>query len=992
MNKKLVLLGAAMLMTAGVASAQKRVTGRVLDSDGQPLIGATVRVDGVKKVTMTDENGNFTLTNVPASAKTIQVSYIGFKAQNVSIASNMKVVMKDNNILDEAVVIGYGSAKKLGTVVGSVAKIGGEKIGKVPSSNIADAMQGQVAGLQVLSNTGDAGAINTSSMTIRGTGSLDASNEPLVVVDGTPVSSSVMGLMNASDIESVTTLKDASATSIYGSRAANGVIYIVTKKGRKGMDRAEVTIGQKIGWSQLARRIGNPMNATEMLEFSLENGVLSGEQYARYKAHGANTNWQDYFFRNDAPMYETNFSIRGGSEKSSYFVSGSYLKNKGVDEISQMKRYNLRANLDTKINEWMKFGINQNIVYTDRMSNGFTSEEARNGFSFSTSAITIPAYCDPYDPELRKKGQILFYGSPLPYDSKWLLNTQPGTVNDIIYNGSAYVQLNPIKGLTLKSQLGVYATNSNSKQNTTTEFPGYNGIASTYRSDSRSAQWTITNTAEYRFNIGKDHEITLLAGQEGIKYTTNGFRAQAQGSTDDRLMLFGNMTQSTINDLGESASEYQFLSFFGRADYSLKNKYFANFTVRNDQSSRFGKNNRSAMFYSGGLMWDMKSENFLKDVYWLDDLDLRVSVGSTGNAGIGNYSSLGLVGSTQYNGDMGWYLQQPSNTELGWEKQIQTNVGFSAAIFNRFNLEFNVYHRKTKDMLMTVPLPHTTGFGAQKINVGELSNRGVEITGSYDIIKRKDLVINVRANYAYNVNKIDKLFYGLDEWPMEDYLLCYKVGESLNFYMPIYAGVDQETGEPMWYKKGHKGEPGHVFNPETMTKDASSINKLSQDTGKKMDPPHTGGFGITARWKGLTLSTDFSFVLGKYMVNNAYFFTTSKKNIEGGSNADRDMLGMWKKPGDQAMLPAFQYESQFDTHLLENASFLRLKNLTLAYDLPSKWMEATHFMKGARLSFTGRNLFTVTKYKGSDPEIGTNISTFNFPATRQFVLGVEVSF
>ena len=989
MNKKLVLLGAAMLMTAGVASAQKRVTGRVLDSDGQPLIGATVRVDGVKKVTMTDENGNFTLTDVPASAKTIQVSYIGYQAQNVSIASNMKVVMKDNNILDEAVVIGYGSARKLGTVVGSVSKINGETIGEIPNANIADAMQGQVAGLQVYSNSGDAGQINATSMNIRGIGSLEASNEPLVVVDGTPVGSSVMGLMNANDIESITTLKDASATSIYGSRAANGVIYIVTKKGRKGMEKAEVTIGQKVGWSQLARRIGNPMNATEYLDFTLENGLITGEQYAEYKAHGANTNWQDYYFRNDAPMYETTFSIRGGSPKTSYFVSGSYNNNTGVDDESHMQRYNVRANLDSQLNDWLKFGINQNIVYTDRMSNGYTQAGSGNVRSYSSAAVMMPAFWDPYDPEARKNHQILYMGS---YDTKYLLELQPGTINDIIYNGSAYVQLNPVKGLTLKSQLGVYATNTNTKYNVSADFPGANGLASTSRSDSRGAQWTITNTAEYRFKLGKDHEITLLAGQEGIKNTTNGFSAKAKGSTDDRLLQLNNMTEATINDVSESSSEYQFLSFFGRADYSLKNKYFANFTVRNDQSSRFGKTNRSAMFYSGGLMWDMKSENFLNDVYWLDDLDFRVSVGSTGNAGIGNYASLGLVGSTQYNGSMGWLLAQPSNTELGWEKQIQTNVGFSAVIFNKFNFEFNAYHRKTKDMLMTVPLPYTTGFSTQMMNVGELSNRGVELTASYDIIKRKDLYVSVRANYAYNTNKIDKLFYGLDEWPMENYLLCYKVGESLNYYMPIYAGVDQNTGEPMWYKKGHKGDPVHTFNPETMTKDASNIQALSQDTGKKRYAPHSGGFGFTASWKGFTLATDFSFVLGKYMVNNTYLWATSKGNIQNGFNADRDMLHIWKKPGDRTDLPAFKYDTQFDTHLLENASFLRLKNLSLAYDLPASWMKATHFMNGARLSFTGRNLFTVTKFKGADPEINTNIAYGNYPATRQFVLGVEVTF
>ena len=663
MNKKLVLLGAAMLMTAGVASAQKRVTGKVLDADGNPLVGASVRVEGVQKVTMTDDQGNFKLTDVPASAKRLLISYIGYETQNVSIASDMKVVMKDNNVLDEAVVIGYGSARKIGTVVGSVSKVDGEKISAMPTANIADAMQGQVAGLQVFNNTGDVGEVNTTSFYIRGIGSLEASNEPLVVVDGTPVGTSVLGLMNSSDIESITTLKDASATSIYGSRAANGVIYIVTKKGRKGEANAEVTIGQKVGWNQLARRIGNPMNATEYLEFALENGIITASQYAEYKAHGANTDWQDYYFRNDAPLYETDFSIRGGSEKTSYFVSGSYLDNTGVDDESHMQRYNVRANLDAQVNDWLKFGVNQNIVYTDRMYNGYTYNGATNIRSYSSAAAMFLPYWDPYDPEARKNHEILYMGS---YDTKWLNDLQPGTINDIIYNGNAYLQLNPIKGLTLKSQLGLYATNTNSKFSGLAEFPGNNVIASTKRSDSRSSMWTITNTAEYRFNIGDDHEITLLAGQEGIKYDYDTFGAGAKGSTDDRLLTINNMTEATISDVSESTSAYQFLSFFGRMDYSLMNRYFANFTVRNDQSSRFGAKNRSAMFYSGGLMWNMRKENFMQDLYWLDALDVRVSVGSTGNAGIDNYASLGLVGSTQYNGEAGWVLTQPSNEELGF--------------------------------------------------------------------------------------------------------------------------------------------------------------------------------------------------------------------------------------------------------------------------------------------------------------------------------------
>ena len=991
MNKKLVLLGATVLLSAGVASAQKRVTGRVVDEQGDPVIGAAVRVEGSKGAVATDEHGNFVLTNVPASAKHLKVTYIGKRAQTVSIAGNLRVVLQDDDtLLDEAVVVGYGSARKVGTLVGSVTKVNSDAIADKPSTNIVDALQGKVAGLQVLTTTSDAGSVTGSSMTIRGIGSLGASSTPLVVVDGTPADISIMGLMNANDIESVVTLKDASATSIYGSRAANGVIYITTKKGRRG-EKAQVTISQKVGWSQLARSIGdNLMSASELLDFQLEHNIISASQYQTYKAHGANTDWQEYLFRNDAPMYQTDFSVRGGGETSNYFVSGSYLSNTGVDNESRMKRYNLRTNLETKPLDWLSFGINQNIIYTDRKTNGYTVNGSNSFYSYTSQVLEAPRYWDPYDPSVAETHMI--WGSDA-YNIKWLQEMQPRSINDIIYNGNAYIQLNPIKGLTIKSQLGVYATNTNSASMVLGDFPNQDGKLQRSRSDSRDAQWTITNTAEYNFTVGEDHNITLLAGQEGIKYTANGFSAGANGSTDDRLYLISNMTDASISDVSESKSAYQFLSFFGRGDYNYKGKYFANFTVRNDQSSRFGKTNRSAMFYSGGVMWNMKREYFMRGITWLDNLEVRVSVGSTGNSAIGNYESLGLIGNTQYDGVPGWVLSQPSNTELGWEKQIQTNAGFTATLFNRLMVEFNAYNRKTKDMLMGVPIPTTTGFSSQTLNIGSMSNRGVELTLDYNILRTHDYFFNINVNYAWNKNKIDELFYGLQEWEVKNSLLNYMVGKSLNFYMPIYAGVDKEDGRPMWYKVGYKGDPVHEFNPETMTKDETQIDNLYQDTGKSRFAPHTGGFGISAGWKGLTLNANFSFVLGKYLVDNNYLWNTGKSNLtQNKGNAHRDMLNIWKQPGDIADLPAFEYESQFDTHLLQNASFLRLKDLTLAYDLPEKWMQATHFMKGVRLSFITRNLFTVTKFKGADPETNSNLTMGNYPATRQFMFGVDVTF
>lgn len=988
MNKKLVLLGAGLLMTAATASAQKLVSGRVTDTHGEPVMGATVRVPGTKVITTTDANGNFKLKGVPATAKKISVSYIGMQPTTVSVAGNVQVVLKDNE-LGEAVVVGYGTAQKVGTVVGSVKKVGGEKVENNPTANVADALQGKVAGLQVLNNSGDAGDINNASIKLRGTGSFTASNTPLIVIDGSPAGAGMLSMLNDKDIESVTTLKDASATSIYGSRAANGVIFITTKKGRTE-EKAQITISQSVGWSQLANAISNQMNSSELLQFQLENGIITPDQYQTYKLHGANTNWQKYYFDNAAPMYNTDFSLRGGSGNTTYFVSASYKSQNSLTKVGHLKRYTLRSNLDTKPKQWLNFGLKQSVAYTDRLYNPDVSREelVANTGNAVCAAYLYPSYWDPYSEEAKKTHYITFANAT---DPMWRRQMNPATINDIIYNGVAYAQIQPVKGLTIKSQLGLYASDGRIFQATNPTIPDLNGVGSAAASSSRSSMWTITNTVEYKFNIGDKHAITLLAGQEGIKGSSKGFDASATGITDSRLLNFAGAT--TPNMPTYSSSKYEYLSFFGRVDYALMNKYFFNFTVRNDKSSRFGADNRAANFLSGGVMWRLSDETFMAATKsWLTDLQVKYSVGSTGNSEIGNYRSLGLTGKTQYNGDAGLVIAQPSNKELGWEKQIQSNVGLTARLFDRVNIDVNYYNRKTKNMLMSTPLAYTTGFSSMMLNVGQLTNNGVEVEVSYDAFRSRDAFVNIYANFAYNANKIDKLFNGQQSWDRPSYYLSYVVGKSINYYMAEFAGVDKNDGLAMWYTKGNhgNGKTVHEFNPETMTKTYS--NDLLQDVGKAYYPNMNGGFGFTASWKGLSLNADFAFVLNKYMLNIDYQFSTNNANAKQGFNQSRDMLKMWKKPGDITDIPSLATENVFDTRVLQNASFLRLKNLTLSYSLPQQWMQATRFFDSVRIYATARNLFTATKYKGGDPEKDGNISLGFYPGTRQYMLGVEVSF
>ena len=902
--------------------------------------------------------------------------------QRVEIGPDVRVALKpDTELLDEVVVVGYGSAKKVGTVIGSISTVTSEKIAERPVSNVMDALQGQVAGLQVFTNSGDPGDKSMMPTSyLRGVGSLTAGNEPLYVLDGSPVSSEIMNMMNPNDFASVTVLKDASATSIYGSRAANGVIYITTKRGRAG-EKALVTVSGHYGWSSLARDVATPMNAGQLLNYQLGHGIINQETYDYYLARGVDTNWQDYFFQKNVPTYQGNISVQGGGEKSMYYLSASYYNQEGIVYGSDYERYTIRANVETQVNDWLRIGANLAGAYDESQSSLYTYQGSSYTAGGIFGTILNQPYFTPYDEDGNRLEAITDLGS---YDPNYLTDKMPNRSNQAQFNGSAFIQLTPLEGLTLRSQLGVEAYDWRNTGKRMPSYPGQDGNGYTRERFARNAQFTITNTAEYKFDINDDNHFTVLLGQEGIKTDYSSFGSQTNGQSDDRLTMIqhGTNAQLLAADYNQAYS-YAYLSFFGRIDYSWKEKYFADFSVRNDASSRFGKDNRSATFFSGGLMWNMKKEAFLENVDFLTDLRLKASVGSTGNSEIGNYDHLALVGTNNYAGLNGWYISAPGNEELGWETQVLTNVGVSATFFDRIRAEVTWYNRTTKNMLMDVPVPYTSGFSSITQNIGSMKNTGWELNLGFDIIKTRDMLLQFNVNYAYNKNEITELFYGYDEWPMPSYTLTYKVGEPVQFYMPVFAGVDPADGMQMWYIPGTN---------ET-TKDAALADSgaLSQATGKTLYAPHNGGFNLNFSWKGLSVGADFAWVLGKHMVNNDRYFSENPAGF-AGYNQSVDVLNEWKEPGDVTNIPKFGEVMIFDTHLLENASFLRMKNLSVSYQLPESWMQKTKFIRSCKFTAAARNLFTITKYKGADPEIDTNLTYGAYPSTRQFTIGAELTF
>ena len=979
MKRKFMLLLTCLFIGIGLVTAQvTKVTGTVIsEEDGLPVVGASILVKGTAVGTVTDMDGKFQLPNVPSSAKTLVISFIGMKSQELPIKQTMNVILKpDTETLEEVVVLGYGSGKKIGSIVGSVAKVNSEKLSAKPVANAMDALQGQVSGLQVYTSSGEPGS--SSSSYIRGVGSLTADNEPLYVLDGTPVSSSVMVMMNPNDFESVTVLKDASATSIYGSRAANGVIYITTKRGKIG-EKAVITASGNYGTARLARRVSNPMNSTELLNYQLSHGIIKQETYDKYINSGIDTNWEDYFFKDDAPTYQANLSIQGGSNKTMYYVSGSYYFQDGITPRSEYNRYTFRSNLESRPTDWLRFGANFGATYDEQQTSLFTYQGSNNlnGGIFGT--ILNPTYYNPYGEDGSKLDVIPGLNRYSPY---YLSDKQPSSSNTAQLDGTAFIQLNPIEGLTIRSQFGIEAYDFRQTSKRLASHPDATLGGYTYEAFRRNAKLTITNTAEYNFKIKDIHDFTILIGQEGIKNDYQRFGSETTGQSDDRLSMLEAGTAATL--LGADENDlytYQFLSFFGRINYALNDKYFADFSIRNDASSRFGKDNRNAIFMSGGLMWNMKKESFLEDVNFLSDLKLKASIGTTGNSSIGNYDHLALVGTNLYNAQGGWKINTPGNGDLGWEKQTLANIGIEASFWNKYRIELTYYNKKTSNMLMDVPVPYTSGFSSITQNVGSMTNSGVEIAVSLDLLKTKDWFVGFNMNYAYNKNKITELFYGYDEWAMPNYLVSYNVGEPVQYYMAEWAGVDPADGQQMWYIPGTDGETTKEYDEEL----------LQQATGKKRYAPHNGGFGLNVSWKGLSLNADFAWVLGKYMVNNDYYFAANPYNF-AGYNQSKDVLNEWKEPGDITDIPAYGNVMQFDTHLLENASFLRLKNISLSYTLPKNWLLPTKVIQGVRIMATARNLFTITNYKGADPELDTNLTYGAYPNTKQFTIGAELTF
>lgn len=1004
--KKLFLLLMAVMLTTVTGLAQV-IHGTVVSAaDDEPLVGASIVTKG-SGATVTDIDGKFAIHVAPGTQ--ITVSYVGYATQTLPAAEGMVVKLAQaDNILNDVVVTGYGTGKKLGSIVGSVNVVGTQTLEDTPSANFVDALQGQVPGLAIFSNTGEPSSV-PSSIRIRGVNSLSG-NTPLFICDGAPATSSIFTTLNPSDIESVTVLKDAASTAIYGSRAANGVIVITTKKGRYSED-ATVTVRANAGWSSQANDKIDMMTSEEFVRFrDLVHTPVSNEVRDFVNKYGINTDWKDYLIKDHALLYSVDARIQGGTEKTRYYLSLADYYQDGLIDRSDITRQTLRFNLDSKLKNWLQVGISANVGFEKYATNNAADSESSNNGIYSNNPFymvyNLLPYDSPYYYSFNQNGDIVFGDRANYYH--YSQKTDPNYFNRKAFNGkrtnltamvTLYEQIMPVKGLTIRAQQNVNAfdyRNSSSRPQQQDEITPMGDLISLNQIDAYSSeafqrwyQFTYTNTAEYKFTINDAHDLSFLIGQESIITRNHNFGVSTSGQPNYIQNLLTQGTTVTMDDVSHGKSESIMNSYFLTGSYSFADKYFLDAAVRRDGSSKFAPGHRWGTFWSVGAMWDMAKEEFIHTNEWFSDLKLRVNYGTAGNSsGIGNYDYFGTVGSgSVYNGNNATGISGMSNDHLTWETVKSFDVGVDAAFFNsklRGSVDF--YVKNTENMLMEVPYSFTTGWSGGTANVGSMRNMGVDVDLHYNILQTRDWYVGLDVNFGYNKNTITELFNGLESFTIPGTGITYRKGQNpFTITQVRYAGVDPRDGQQMWYTKDGN-----------LTKHYDESNEV--DLGKSFIAPWNGGFGINARWKGLSLRADFNWSAKKYIFNATnWYIRDPSVAVQRNTNAAVELLNVWTKPGDVTDIPnivdlyGVPQEIQPDSRWVESSSFLRLKNLTIAYSLPKTWMDAVK-MKDVTLHFTGRNLLTFTSFNGVDPEYEGNVVQMMYPNTRQFEFGLEVSF
>jgi TonB-linked SusC/RagA family outer membrane protein len=967
--------------------AQNRtVSGKVTDArDGSPLSGVTVRAKGQTNVVLSKQDGSFTIT-VPAGAASLEFSYVGYADLEVPVSENMDIKMSaSERNLNEVVVVGYGRAVKR-DITGSIAKVGSKDVANFPEPSFETAIQGKAAGVVVESGSGKLG--QGIKIRIRGTSSISANSQPLYVIDGLPVISTSqsdvtndptdpLADLNPNDIESIEVLKDASASAIYGARAANGVVLITTKKGRNNQ-KTTLELNTYYGISNPSRKrdFVDAKGYVDLIELAAQsdgtydyNNGISGyptleDAINDYKSFyesnilddfslgtdwhkgEVNTDWQDVLYNDNAPTKNIDISASGGDAKTRFYVSCFYTDQQAVVINNRFYRYGGRLNLEHQATSNLSFGINMSINRSQL--NRVTND---NAFSTPGQLVAQLPISPVYDPNTGKLNGHTLYANGL-FDAQFNSDKQ-ATWRTV---GNAFANLKILPSLSFRSEFGADILNLYQEAFQGKETQDGAGVGKANVVVSQSVNFNTNNYFTYDHQFSNDNKLNAVVGMSYLQNDTRGASANGENIPSDAIK---NLSGTTLVTFANSTNDrYTFLSYFLRGNYSIADKYLFSGSIRTDASSRFGPNNRYGWFPSISAGWVLSEEKFLQNVSFLNFLKLRASWGLTGNAEIGESNFLALYGVSNYPDLPGYVPVSLGNSDLKWEKTAQTDIGLEFAVLNnRLSGEIDVYQKKTSDLLLNVNVPATTSYQSYLKNLGNMDNKGIEVT-----LNSRNIDGNFKwttsLNFAYNKNKVGDIGGQIIEAGFDLTQRAIE-GEPIGvFYGQKFVGVDPQTGDALYL--GEDGKP------------TSNYNSAARVVLGKSNPDWTGGFTNTFSYKGFDLNVFFVFVAGNNIYNSGGTYM-SAGFYNGFDNQTTDILNAWRKPGDITNVPriGYFYGSGYQTssRWLYDGDYIRLRNATLGYTLPKSLMQRIK-ITSARIYVSGTNLWTKTKYP-ADPEVNT---------------------
>lgn len=982
--QRLPLLLLALMVSLLAFGQKASISGTVTDGSKEPIIGASVIQQGTSLGVVTDLDGHFTIEVQPGAPLT--VSYVGYKTVTVKAAQNMSIVLsEDVNVLEEVVTIGYGSVKRK-DVTTSVASVSTEDLDTRPIVSAAQGMQGKAAGLQIMQASGQPGSSPT--IRVRGTTSFNGSNSPLYVVDGVPLTS--IDFLSADDIADIQVLKDASSAAIYGSRAANGVIIINTKQGKSG--ESKITFNAHYAFNTV-RDDTKVLNAWEYKELMDEIGTVKLPDNLTDQ-----TDWAKEVYRTGNTQ-DYQLSVTNGNDRLRYFVSGGYTGENGVLKTSNFKRYNFRVSVENQIKSWLR--LNGNVAYSDYTyhGTGIISGTGANRGGVVTAIVNTPTYAPVWDPENPGQYYTNFYGVNIASPAENLARTKNNKSRYDKTLATAKLTLTPIKDLEVSSSVTFDRENGN-----TTNFldpyetqNGRDNYGTGYDGRYSTTVWVWDNVGTYKHDFGK-HHFDIMGGTSFTQSKYSNSYINGSNYANDDIKTLNGANKISWTGTGTNGSEWAIMSFFGRLQYKWNDTYMVTANLRADGSSKLAPGHRWGVFPSFSGAWRISSEPFMKDVKWIDDLKLRGGWGQTGNqSGLGDYSYLAeySINRIQWFGEGYDANAIPtrtqttlSNPDLKWETTSQTDIGIDLTVLGgRLTFSADYYYKRTKDMLMTATLP--AGSAAARTlhyNGGVMQNKGFEFS-----ISSRNLVGPFKWNTDYNMSfnrnklislKLTQIYYSAyTNGYVNEPVVRNMPGKPLGtFWGYISDGVDPETGELMYRDVNEDG----ILSASDRT-----------DIGDP-NPDFTYGMTNTFSYKGFNLSI---LIQGSYG-NDIY--NVSRMETEGmydGKNQTTKVLERWRVPGQITDVPKAKFRMLNSTYFLEDGSYLRVKDISLSYDLPrtliTKWG-----LSRVQPYISATNLLTLTKYSGHDPEVNQygdsgavqGLDWGTYPMSRSFVVGLKLEF